>query len=356
VSYTPAIVDRGTPLADKAAAITEDVIVTDYARRPELMNRYGERGRAYYRRDNLYHISFLVEAIRSGEPALFTDYIGWAKPMLATRGVACGELVENLRLLRESIQRHLSPDDAAAAAVPIDASLELLPTIPAEPPTFCTPDAPNSGLTHDYLAALLRGDRKGAAQLIHRAARDGLSLKRIYLDVFQKSQREIGRLWQINRVTVGQEHYCTAATQAIMNHFLSQILESPRIGRKIIAFCVGGDLHEIGLRIVADFFELSGWDCDFLGANTPAESLLDSLAATPPDLIAASATMTYHVELIRHFIGALRARRDIPYIPVLVGGRPFLVAENLWQRIGADGWAPDAESAVATGAALVQGR
>ena len=346
----------GNQLADKAEAITEDLIATDYARRPELLARYGERGRANYRRDNLHRISFLVEAVRSGEPALFTDYIAWAKPMLATRGVPEGELVENLRLLHEAIARHVSPEEAAAASVPIDASLELLPTLPAEPPTFCAPDAPNGGLAQDYLAALLRTDRKGAAELVHRAVRDGLSLKRIYLDVFQQSQREIGRLWQVNRVTVAQEHYCTAATQAIMNQFFSQILETPRIGRKVIAFCVAGDLHEIGLRIVADFFELSGWDCDFLGANTPAESLLDSLAATPPDLIAASATMTYHVEQIRSFIGALRARTDIPHIPVLVGGRPFLVAENLWQRIGADGWAYDAESAVARGAELVHGR
>jgi methanogenic corrinoid protein MtbC1 len=350
------IAGPGSLLADKAAAITEEVIATDYARRPELLTRYGERGRAYYRRDNLFHMSFLVEAMRSGEPALFTDYIAWAKPMLATRGVPAEELAENLRLLRGIIYRHVPLEEAAAAAVPIDASLELLPTFPTEPPTFCVPDKPNGALAQDYLAALLRADRKGAAELIHRAARDGLSLKRIYLDVFQPSQRELGRLWQINRVTVAQEHYCTSATQAIMNQFFSQILETPRIGRKVIAFCVAGDLHEIGLRIVSDFFELSGWDCDFLGANTPAESLLASLAATPPDLIAASATMTYHVDLIRQFIASLRARTDIPYIPVLVGGRPFLVAENLWQRIGADGCGYDAESAIARGAELVQGR
>lgn len=66
--------------------------------------------------------------------------------------------------------------------------------------------------------------------------------------------------------------------------------------------------------------------------------------------------MTFHLELVEKFIRTLRARPDIARIPVMVGGRPFLIAENLWQRVGADGWAADAETAVARGSELVDGR
>ncbi len=62
-------------LLEHAASITDDVMATDYDRHPELLARYGERGRTFYRRDSGYHLSFLAESPRSSEPALFIDYI-----------------------------------------------------------------------------------------------------------------------------------------------------------------------------------------------------------------------------------------------------------------------------------------
>jgi MerR family transcriptional regulator, light-induced transcriptional regulator len=345
--------DLSRQLDEKARAITDDVIATDYARRPELLARYGERGRSFYRRDNEYHLSFLAEAVASDEPRLFIDYVGWAKSMLSAHGVVAADLAENLVVLRDAIRRHVPTDAAAAAGASIDASLQQLPVLPEEPPTFCSPTLPNGRLAEHYLSRLLAADRRGAAALIHDAVDAGVPLKRIYLDVFQQSQREVGRLWQLSRITVAQEHYCTAATQVIMNQFFPLILDAPRIGRRVIALCVEGDLHEIGLRIVADLFELAGWDCDFIGANTPTESVLDSLGKHPVDLVILSATMTYHVKLVEEFIRKLRARPDTRHVPVLVGGRPFLIAEKLWQRVGADGWAADADTAVAKGTELV---
>ena len=341
-------------LTEHAAAITEDVIAIDYAQRSKALARYGERGHDLYRRDNLSHLSFLAEAVRSGEAELFVDYAAWAKSMLAAHGVPIEHLIENFRLLREAVGRHVPADESAAAVMAIDAALARMPTLPAEPPTFLT--SSNEDVARSYLAFLLKGDRRGAFDVVLRAMEGGLPLKRVYLDVFQQSQRELGRLWQLNRVTVAQEHYCTAATQAIMNQLFGRVLQSPRIGRKMIALCVAGDLHEIGLRIVTDLFEMAGWDCDFLGANMPAETILDDLPTMRPDLIAISATMAYHVELVEEFIGKLRERSEIRHIPVLVGGRPFFVVENLWKRVGADGWARDAETAVEEGTKLVQSR
>ena len=331
---------RGAQLTGKAAAIADDVAAL----------KSGDR------RDISYHLSFLTEAVRQGEPALFAAYVAWAKSMQCARGLPPEDLVEELRLLQAAIRRHVPAEEAAAAVAPIDAAIEAFADFDVEPPAICTPTSPNGQLTLDYLALLLQADRRGAAALIQRAAAEGVPIQRLYLDVFQRSQREIGRLWQLNRLSMAQEHYCTAATQAIMNQLFSQVLEAPRIGRKVMAFCVAGELHEVGLRIVADLFELAGWDYDFLGASTPADSLLAALPAMAPDLIALSATMTYHLEAVEGFIQALRAKPETAHIPVLVGGLPFLIAETLWRRVGADGMAVDGEAAVRRGAELVHGR
>ena len=84
----------------------------------------------------------------------------------------------------------------------------------------------------------------------------GTPARDIYLQVFQPAQREVGRLGQTNRISVALEHYVTAATQPIMSQLYPRIFSPEKTGRRLIATCVGGELHEIGVRMVADFFEM----------------------------------------------------------------------------------------------------
>lgn len=335
--------------------ITEHVVSEDYTRRPHLLARYGKEGRAFYARDNDYHLAFLSEAVAAEDAELFVDYVAWVRSMLTSRGVLLEDLVENLRLLKAALERHLEGEDAIAAVAPVDRALSKLPSLPEAPP-FILAGHPHGPLAQQFLDRLLEGDRRDAVRLIDCAIEDGVSLKALYLNVFQCSQRELGRLWQLNQITVAQEHFCTAATLTIMNQFYRAILETPRNGRRIVCCCAAGDLHEMGLRIVADLFELEGWDSDYIGANTPGRDLLNTIERAPPDLIAISATMTYHVDKVRDLVRGVRERPALSGIPVLVGGRPFLISEGLWLQVGADGWAADALQAVEKASRLVDRR
>jgi methanogenic corrinoid protein MtbC1 len=75
---------------------------------------------------------------------------------------------------------------------------------------------PANGLAARYLDFLLRGQRQAALELVQDAIRTGTGIREIWLRVFQDSQYEVGRLWQSNKISIAQEHYCTAATQMIM--------------------------------------------------------------------------------------------------------------------------------------------
>ena len=108
--------------------------------------------------------------------------------------------------------------------------------------------------------------------MILQAVEQGSPVKDIYQRVFQPTQHEIGRLWQTNQISVAQEHYCTAATQLAMAQLYPYTFSAERSGRRLVAACVSGELHEIGARIVADLFEMAGWDTYYLGANTPTRS------------------------------------------------------------------------------------
>ena len=102
----------------------------------------------------------------------------------------------------------------------------------------------------------------------------------------------------------------------------------------------------IGVRMVSDFFEMEGWDTFYLGANTPKPDLLRTLAQRRADVLAVSATMTFHVRAVVDLIDSVRAEYG-DTIKVLVGGYPFNVDPDLWRRFGADGCAPNALEAVA---------
>ena len=114
----------------------------------------------------------------------------------------------------------------------------------------------------------------------------------------------------------------------------------------MVMACVGGELHEIGARMVADFFEMEGWDTYFVGANMPATSVLQSVDELQADVLAISATMTFHVSQVAEMIHELRTTRGNQRTRVLVGGFPFNLAPQLWQKMGADGFARDAAAAL----------
>jgi len=212
---------------------------------------------------------------------------------------------------------------------------------------------PLSDLAARYLEALLRAGKNEASRLVLAAVEAGTSVRSIYMEVFQPVQREIGRLWQTNEVSVAQEHFCTAATQLIMGQLFPMFPRVSRNGKRVVVTCVAGELHEVGARMVADLLEMEGWDSYFLGANTPSSGILSAVAEREADILAVSVTIHYNVEAAQQLISEVRHLPDATSLKVMVGGRPFLVAPNLWRTIGADASAADAEEATATAARLI---
>ena len=227
-----------------------------------------------------------------------------------------------------------------------DSALLALPEPRADAPSHLRPDAPHALLTRSYLEALLAGDRRRASVMILDAVAAGVSVKDIYLHVFQRSQYEVGRLWQVQEISVAQEHYCTAATQLIMSQLYPHIFAVENTGGTLVATCVSGDLHEIGVRMVADFFEMDGWNTFYLGANTPDADVVATLIERQADVLAISATLSTHVRAVSTLIESVRANQQCRAVKILVGGYPFLVAPELWRKIGADGSAGDAQAAI----------
>lgn len=326
--------------------IAEAVTDRQFSDNPELSERYGSAGRQKCTADAKRHLSYLSSAIAQDSDAIFVDYVGWAKILLIKLGIHYQDLTTNLRILKSTIETVLPASEFDVASRVIEVGLAQLSELPATSTSYLDSGmAPHEDLARRYLALLLAGQRQEASTLILEAVSEGTSVRDIYMHVFQTSQYEIGRLWQTNEISVAQEHFCTAATQLIMSQLYPNIFSTARANRRLVAACVGGDLHEIGVRMVADFFEMEGWDTYYLGANTPVTGIVRAVVEYRPDAVAISATMSYHVTEVADVLNAIKsAHRHPPKL--LVGGYPFSVDRELWQKVGADGWASNASEAV----------
>ncbi|MEO7217345.1 MAG: cobalamin-dependent protein [Gemmatimonadaceae bacterium] len=335
-----------------AQTIAEQITTRQFADDPTLDKRFGARGRSKCTEDANRHLSYLATAAVASSDKLFVDYVGWAKILLAKLNMPHGDLARNLTLMRIAVTNELGTTHGAAAARIIDAGLGALPALPESRESFLSRGDSHADLARRYLEMLVAGNRKAASTLVHSEVASGVSIHDIYIHIFQRTQYEIGRRWQMNQMTVAEEHYCTAATQMIMSELYPQIFTTSRVGRRLVAACVGGDLHEIGVRMVADFFEMAGWDTYYLGANMPIQGILQAVEANDADVLAISATMTYHVPVAAEVIRAVRSS-DGASPQILVGGYPFRVDTDLWRMIGADGCAADADTAVELANSLV---
>jgi len=154
-------------------------------------------------------------------------------------------------------------------------------------------------------------------------------------------------LWQINRITVAEEHFFTAATQLAISQLYPYIFTSAKKELRLVAACVGDELHEVGVRMVADFFEMEGWDTYYLGASNPIGGVIRYIQDIQPQFVAISATMTFHVSAVQEMVHQIKKSPGMPdNLKIMVGGYPFLVARQLWKQVGADAFATNALDAV----------
>ena len=174
-------------------------------------------------------------------------------------------------------------------------------------------------LSRSYLAAQLAGDRREAVRLLmEEGIGRGNSVIDLHLRVIQQAQREIGRLWEQNSISIAQEHQATAVSQLALAHLYQQSIRRPAVGKAVLVACVEGELHDVGARICADVLDLHGFGVRFLGANVPTDCLISFVEHTRPDLVALSVTMPVHLPAAHAAIDALRARTAVP---LAVGGR-----------------------------------
>ena len=113
-------------LSDKEAlarAITDRL----FAAQPDLLDRYGEPGRAKCLQDMRYNLEHLAPAVALGEPGIFARYVRWLDDLLRARNIPASDVRRSLEVMEAVISARLPGEEAAAIAACIQAGLATLP-------------------------------------------------------------------------------------------------------------------------------------------------------------------------------------------------------------------------------------
>lgn len=342
----------GTVLRENRDFISSDALKMQYAQMPELEPFRTPEFDDISLQDTRYTVLYLADSITVNSPKLFKSYIRWFIDILNGLHLPLSYLEISLTSIASVAKTYMD----AKYRETIDEYIQQGLSVMHENDSIFI-DSKSSLLAchmENYLNFLLEGNRHAASMLIDDLIEQQFSVEQIYVDIFQESQYKLGKLWQSNQISVAEEHYCTASTQLIMGQLYPLIFATPKNNRVFVGACIGGELHELGIRMVSDFFELEGWNSYYLGANTSLRGIIDSIVAKKPDVIGLSTTMGYHISDLIKTIDAIRKHPSCQTVKILVGGYPFLTDPDLWKEVGADGTASNAKKAIELSKHLVQ--
>lgn len=169
-----------------------------------------------------------------------------------------------------------------------------------------------------FLAAALAGDLTGAGRAIRAADEVGMPLAQLFEEVLRPALYEVGARWAAGALPVGQEKEVSELTRDLIAELARRHADPEPRGPIVVAACVAGERHDLGLRMVVGLLRERGWRAHFLGADVAPPFLLEAVRLRQPAVVLLSATTEARLPAAAAAIAALRA--DRAPAPVVVGG------------------------------------
>ena len=192
---------------------------------------------------------------------------------------------------------------------------------------------------------LYEGSAPEVAKLVQQALDEGLSAEQILSEGLIVGMDEVGRDFKAGELFVPEVLIAARAMHAGMDILKPLLAESdvPSAGKFVIG-TVKGDLHDIGKNLVRMMMEGGGFEVIDLGVDVSPEAFVAAVRENSPDILGMSALLTTTMTSMKAVIEALQEAGLRDSVKIIIGGAP--VTDAFAKEIGADGYAPDAASAV----------
>jgi 5-methyltetrahydrofolate--homocysteine methyltransferase len=201
-------------------------------------------------------------------------------------------------------------------------------------------------------AAVLEGDAKGAQAGVNAALAAGVPAETILKDGLIAAMGEVGRLFEENEYFVPEMLVSARAMQGGLALLKPQLAAGGSVSAgKVVVGTVKGDLHDIGKNLVAMMLEGAGFEVVDLGTDVTPEKFVKAVQEHNPQLIGMSALLTTTMPSMSTTVKGLQEAGLRDRVKVMIGGAP--VTDGFAKSIGADGYSPDASSAVRLAKSLI---
>lgn len=270
------------------------------------------------------HASFILNVFKLNDYYMLKNTLPWVVESYCNRGFQPEYFTHQLNTWIKSIKVHIHPHHSqkiirvyafikCEVARIIDGSTELKSTVKKMDPQW------EKAIT-ECIALLLDGDFAKLSAFTQDNVNDPTTLRAFYLNVITPAMHEIGNRWQNGIVNTAQEHLATSMVMRIMAAVYLNHMDIQYSKGKAIVCSAPNEHHEVGARIIADIFEIEGWDVIYLGANTPIDDLIKYIEQEQPIFIAISITMSYNISVVSNLIKRIKTTNSIKHIKVIIGG------------------------------------
>ena len=199
---------------------------------------------------------------------------------------------------------------------------------------------------------IIKGKKNPAVELTKQAIEEGVHPQAIISNGLIAGMAVVGERFKKNEFYVPEVLIAARAMKecmAVLKPLLADSGVKP-IGTVVIG-TVKGDLHDIGKNLVAMMLQGNGFEVVDMGVDVSAEKFVDAVKQHNPDAVALSALLTTTMPSMKEIIDGLEAAGLRGKVKVMIGGAP--VTQKFADEIGADGYSPDAASAVDTAKELI---
>ena len=197
----------------------------------------------------------------------------------------------------------------------------------------------------ELATALINGKAPVVKELTEKALAEGEKPEDVLNKGLVAGMSVVGMKFKNNEFYVPEVLIAARAMKGSMNILRPKLAETgvEPVARVAIG-TVRGDLHDIGKNLVAMMMEGAGFEIVDLGVDVKPEQFVQSVKESGTGLICLSALLTTTMPAMKETLQALQDSGVRDKVSVMIGGAP--VTQNYADEIGADGYAPDAASAV----------
>ncbi|MBW8040183.1 MAG: cobalamin-binding protein [Planctomycetes bacterium] len=198
--------------------------------------------------------------------------------------------------------------------------------------------------------AIIKGDQNTAVEITKTALDEGTPAESVLNDGLISGMDVIGDRFKKNEVYIPEVLIAARAMKMSMEILEPELAKAGVKPRgKLMIGTVQGDLHDIGKNLVAMMLKGAGFEVIDVGVDVGPEKFVEQAKATGVDVVGMSALLTTTMPSMEKTVKALKDAGLSAKI--MIGGAP--VTQGYADKIGADGYSPDAASAVDLAKTLV---